>query len=118
MDIKTKFDIGDSALFLMSINNNSLDVKLMKGIIKRIDIIVDYGDLTLTYELKVEGQVGNPFTVGEEILCHNDKEIIEYIFKNKNLRQYLNKNHQEKINTDKDKEINIEEIFRRLGSTL
>lgn len=94
MDVKTKFDVGDTVLFLMS-ERNHFNVELFKGTIIGIEVIFgEYGDVSKEYHVKVKGR-GVSEKLREAILCHNDREIVNYIFKDKNFRQYLNKDHKE-----------------------
>ena len=107
MDIKTKFKIGDIVLFLMA-EGGALNVKLFKGIIREININVSNGGDNVNirkiyYDVSINHTVtNNSITVDEKFLCSNDRNVIDYIFRNENLRQYLNKNNKEKIKDEDD----------------
>jgi len=92
MDIVTKFNIGDEAFFLMSVDSE-IDVKLFKVKVTKIDISMDESDDEPIINYTVAGYSGN-IVLGNDTLFRNHKEVIEYLFKDTNMRTYLNKNHK------------------------
>jgi len=98
MDIKTKFDVGNTCLFLMADKKDTTNVRVVEGVVSLINVRSDKYGTTWIYTVKDD--TGNELDLEEEILCKNHQEIVKYLFRNENLRTFINKDH--KISKRKD----------------
>ena len=98
MNIQTKFDVGDSCMFLQA-NENSTDIRVVEATVIKISFITTINGPELIYT--VEDDRRNEMVLYEETLCTNHQEIIQHLFKNENVRTFINKNH--KINKKKER---------------
>jgi len=111
MDISTKFDVGDTVLFMMAEKNNLVDIKIVEATVQSIDISIESGGggHIITYEVK---DSRNTMELPEKYLCRNHKELVEYIFRSKNVRTFTSKDH--KISKSKDPMDDFAAIFSDL----
>ena len=115
MDIKTKFSVGDACLFLMAHKNDLTNVEIIEATIHVIDIKCTDDGHRLTYIVK--DNKGSEIEMSEDKLSSSHKELIEYIFRAKNVRTFTSKKH--KISNGKASDNyhtdDLQEIFRDLA---
>lgn len=92
MDIKTKFDIGDTVVFLMAEEGNLTSVHVVEGQISHIQIEKDIsGSVIITYTVNDEN--GSEIEFEECELSFNHKELVQKLFE-KNMRVFPSGKHR------------------------
>jgi len=115
MDIKTKFSVGDACLFLMAHKDDLTNVEIIEATVHVIDIRCTDEGHKLTYIIK--DSKGLEMKMSEDKLSSSHKELIEYIFRAKNVRTFTSKKHKISNGDSKSDREALDEIFRDLAGT-